>query len=76
MRLDEMLLVHPQMVERRCGQCFERVGIYPSGQMVLGVYPDTVIVCHRCAGAVVGTLVPGAELEPYQSMYRDERRLP
>lgn len=50
MRLADMYLVHPDMVEGVCAQCSEPVGIYPSGQRVkAGWGADHVdIVCHIC----------------------------
>jgi hypothetical protein len=72
MRLDDMLLVHPdQDNSRNCSKCREPVGVYPSGQAVLAQHPDTVILCQICRplrGPAV--LAPGAIDEPSQSHRR------
>jgi hypothetical protein len=73
MRLDDMLLVHPdQDNSRNCSKCREPVGVYPSGQAVLARHPDTVITCQICAGPIDPStpLAPGAREEPFQSRRR------
>jgi hypothetical protein len=71
MRLADMERVHPDQDNSRvCGQCGERVGIYPSGQEVLRRVPTATIVCERCnqpAPAEVMILAPGAEHERAES---------
>lgn len=49
MRLDEMVLVHPDQIPLECDLCHAAVGVYPSGQEILLTYPNTTIVCNRCA---------------------------
>jgi len=70
MRLNDMIVVHPDQIERQCHRCGEVVGIYPSGQMVLAASSRIDITCQVCAAPSSGTLAPGAAAEPFQSMRR------
>jgi hypothetical protein len=72
MRLDDMLLVHPDMVVEACSGCGERVGVYPSGQAVIARYRRVKILCHVCAPVdLVGSqLAPGALAEVGQSIWK------
>lgn len=78
MRASDMLRVHPRTDwTRRCGSCGEPVGIYPSGQRVLAEHGDLVnIICNRCTDSTTGTLAPGAEHEPAQSVWNPRVRRP
>jgi hypothetical protein len=54
MRLSDMVRVHPQQDSAHvCSKCGEPVGIYPSGQSLMQLYPDIVLVCNRCAPPLV-----------------------
>jgi hypothetical protein len=74
MRLADMVLVHPKMSrEHVCSMCGERVGIYPSGQWVLGHHPQIKIVCHHCIPEADRFCpAPGWEAEIGQSILRTE----
>lgn len=50
MRLADMARMHPAQDESRvCGECGHAVGIYPSGQRALRIFPRMKIICHICA---------------------------
>ena len=68
MRLTDMHRVHPDQITGKCADCGHTVGIYPSGQNALKEYPDLKIVCQVCRPGGRAELVPGAELEPSQSV--------
>ena len=72
MRLDDMLLVHPQMDrDHICSKCLVPVGIYPSGQRVLQQYRKVTIICQVCQpNALSFGLAPGALSETQQSHWR------
>jgi hypothetical protein len=68
MRFEDMELIHPDQIERKCNRCGHTVGIYPSGQSVLKRYPAMEIVCQVCKPETdINILAPGAEFEPAQS---------
>jgi len=61
MRLDEMVRTHPEQVTGKCCTCGKPVGIYPSGQKVLRLYPGNVeVVCNHCGNAWGARPAPGA----------------
>jgi DNA-directed RNA polymerase subunit RPC12/RpoP len=73
MRTADMVVVHPLTdFSRKCARCGEEVGIYPSGQAVIGRFgKKTEIVCNYCIGAeqVSGAQpAPGALSEAGQSI--------
>lgn len=74
MRLDEMLLVHPDQITLKCSKCQNAVGVYPSGQNVIQLYGKRVeIMCNHCDTTHPGSprlLAPGAEAETFQSQRR------
>jgi len=48
-RLANMTVLHPdQDSTRTCSRCAEAVGIFPSGQAVLALWPDVAIICDVC----------------------------
>lgn len=50
MRVVDMREVHPQQDNsHKCGQCGQRVGLYPSSQRMLRRFPGLKIKCGRCA---------------------------
>jgi hypothetical protein len=50
MRLASMARMHPAQDDSRvCGECGHAVGIYPSGQRALRIFPRMKILCHVCA---------------------------
>lgn len=50
MRLADMHRVHPQQDNTRfCGECGERLGVYPTGQRVLRMNPKAKLICAHCA---------------------------
>jgi hypothetical protein len=50
MRVVDMQRIHPHQDNSRfCSKCGERVGIYPSGQRALRVFPGMPIICAVCA---------------------------
>lgn len=69
MRYADMTVVHPDMAIDKCARCGHEVGVYPSGQMTMKMYPGTVeLVCSVCKPPPPGTpLAPGALDEPMQS---------
>jgi len=71
-RLADMILVHPQMDSSRvCLRCGEPVGIYPSGQAFIKMYPRAHIICTICQPPSERMiLVPGALEESSQSIRR------
>ena len=73
MRLSDMIRVHPEQITARCSKCNEEVGVYPSGQRVMAMIPDTVLVCSVCKGpsAASAPLAPGAEFEPFESKRKE-----
>ena|SRR5258708_7447289 len=71
-RLAEMLRVHPDQITEHCPECGEEVGIYPSGQRALREHAGNIdIICNHCDHGGFGQLAPGAELESFQSRWRD-----
>lgn len=72
MRLDDMIMVHPQMdTSHVCSMCGEQVGIYPSGQAILKQYRRVKICCDRCQPLPSKfMLAPGAREESGQSRRR------
>lgn len=71
MRLDEMVVVHPDQITGLCEKCGAEVGIYPSGQKMIALFDAIEIICHRCCGPVSGYLAPGAEAEVSSSLRVD-----
>lgn len=68
--------VHPDQIEDKCDLCGTTVGIYPSGQGVIARHgrENTEVACYECNGPIGGLPVaPGAELEPFQSVWRNRR---
>jgi hypothetical protein len=69
MRLADMTRVHPDQIIEKCSRCGHDVGVYPSGQRVMKLYPGGIdLVCSVCKppeGRV--ELAPGALAEPAQS---------
>ena len=62
MRLSDMHVVHPEQVEKTCGECGRTVGVYPSGQKALRDHPDAKIQCQVCADKEAFDIgVPAAE---------------
>lgn len=80
MRLADMHRVHPAMDRRRrCGQCNQPVGIYPSGQRVIAEFPTAEIQCHVCAGTLdprTATPAPGALEEVSESVQAEQSDMP
>lgn len=76
MRLIAMHRVHPRQIERPCARCGQTCGIYPSGQAALARDPGLKIVCDECQakaeGGAVAALAPGALLEPFESVEKDD----
>lgn len=72
MRLADMVMVHPDMAIMECEQCGVEVGVYPSGQMAMKMYPGGMeLVCSVCNPPAPDTPpVPGALDEPAQSKRR------
>jgi hypothetical protein len=72
MQLADMRRVHPKQDNSRvCNTCGKQVGIYPSGQRMLALKPDMLLLCNRCHVDYMDTLevlAPGAELEPLESV--------
>jgi hypothetical protein len=68
MRLDDMMVVHPEQIETPCSRCGEICAVYPSGQAVMAKMP-TSIVCNFCASESEreAPMAPGARIEPFQS---------
>jgi len=46
---DAAFIVECSIYDRRCSKCASEVMIAPSGQRVLKLHPDCVIVCLPCA---------------------------
>lgn len=74
MRAKDMVLAHPNTDWlHECKTCHEPVGIYPSGQGVLSKFGEANvdIVCSHCSeqDPLTGTLAPGGEAEPGQSIW-------
>jgi hypothetical protein len=72
MRLADMRNIHPRQDDSRvCATCHHPVGIYPSGQAVLEVYPDTQIECSVCNEKMPSEgpmfLAPGALDEAFET---------
>jgi hypothetical protein len=69
MRLEDMHRVHPQQITAACERCGMFVGVYPSGQNLMRIYPGTIeLVCQVCRPeADTSILAPGAEHEPFES---------
>jgi hypothetical protein len=73
MHLDDMIVVHPQMIEKTCSRCSGPVGVYPSGQDVLRRFGEANVrlVCNRCQPLTEAyELAPGALTEPQQSVLK------
>ena len=79
MRLAEMRRVHPAQVPRHCDRCGHLCGVYPSGQDVIRRDPLTEVVCSHCidpATVPAIGLAPGAEVEPFESEWRERKGRP
>lgn len=67
MRLSHMFRLHPKQIEVPCSRCGEVCGVYPSGQLAMKAI-KLEVVCHICnPPGADAQLVPGAQIEPYQS---------
>jgi hypothetical protein len=68
MRLDDMLVVHPEQIETPCSRCNHICAVYPSGQAIMAKM-KTEIVCNVCATESErgSPLAPGAQAESFQS---------
>ena len=79
MRLEDMLVVHPKMSSSYfCSVCHARVGIYPSGQLVLQRYQRVRIVCQRCASSDEvkdAEPAPGSLAERGHGVWRGEKEI-
>jgi hypothetical protein len=72
MRLADMTRVHPDQIEGTCAQCGHIVAIFPSGQRLMKNHPDTRLMCQVCQKpGKRSKLAPGAGLEPFQSVRKD-----
>jgi hypothetical protein len=71
MREGEMFMRHPAQIRGRCSNCQAVVGIYPSGQTALWVYPDLKIICQRCADPNMrAMLAPGSIEDAIEALER------
>jgi hypothetical protein len=76
MRAAHMFRIHPETDWTHvCGQCGEKVGIYPSGQAVLKKLGEknVEIICNVCGSGLswsanLANLAPGAREEVTQSI--------
>jgi hypothetical protein len=70
MRLADMRRVHPAQDNTKvCSACGAQVGVYPSGQRMIATDPDMRLVCNHCMDPdALSVLVPGAEIEPFESV--------
>jgi hypothetical protein len=75
MRLRDMRRVHPDQITARCSQCGKKVGVYPSGQKIMREMADVALICQVCkTPGPEAMLAPGAELEPFETVDRNEKR--
>lgn len=72
MRLADMTRVHPDQITGHCARCGHEVGIYPSGQKAMQLFPGGIeLVCQICKTPdPKAMLAPGAEFEPFESRKR------
>lgn len=48
-RLADMTVMHPLQTETTCKKCGCAVGVYPTGQRAMQMYPDMEVLCVVCA---------------------------
>ncbi len=76
-RLVDMVKMHPhQDNSRACNRCRQKVGIYPTGQRALRLYPKIEILCISCAVAeknVEVVNVPAGTIEEIRQEFRESK---
>lgn len=59
-RLADMTKMHPEQIVRLCHKCNQQVGVYPSGQRALKLFPRMKITCVTCIEMTPRELVEDA----------------